>query len=241
MNEPTSGGGTPPLQTTPHDARDGGRPPGSTPPWYVLVAGAILLAILGVVVAILLRADDGEDTATVASSTSTADTPTVSASTTAPPTSADTQTSAPTTVPATSTTAPSTTADSSTTSGPTTTGGDPDPHQSAAWPPAGSAIRYEDPLSAARGFAEELIGFESPVYGPFQQGDTRSGEIEIRPSADGPVTVVFARQLGPDDTWWILGSAAADIVIDEPDALDETASPLRLQGQARSRRPPPTP
>ena len=87
-------------------------------------------------------------------------------------------------------------------------------------------------MRAVTGCAEDFVGFDGPVIGTFQQGDSRSGEVEVRADPDGPVTTVFVRLLGPDDTWWVLGSATANIVVTEPEALEVVDSPLRVAGQA---------
>ncbi len=48
-------------------------------------------------------------------------------------------------------------------------------------------------MAAVRGFTEDLVGFTDPVYGEYQGGDSRSGEVEVRAAPDGPVTTVFVR------------------------------------------------
>jgi hypothetical protein len=48
------------------------------------------------------------------------------------------------------------------------------------------------------------------------------------------VTTVFVRQLGPDDSWWVIGSSTPNIVVTSPEALQEVSSPLALTGQARA-------
>ncbi len=108
----------------------------------------------------------------------------------------------------------------------------PDEFATAVWPWAASSLRYEDPVGAAQGFAEEFIGFESVVVGEFQPGDNRSGEVEVRPSEDGPATVVFVRQLGSDASWWVLGAATENITLDRPTAMDLISEPLVVSGQA---------
>lgn len=102
----------------------------------------------------------------------------------------------------------------------------------AVWPASQDAITSRDPVAAARGFAVDFVGFVDPVVGRFQQGDSRSGEVEIRPTPSGPVTTVFVRQLGSDDAWSVLGSATASIDLRSPGALEEINSPVRLQGAA---------
>jgi hypothetical protein len=99
----------------------------------------------------------------------------------------------------------------------------------AVWPVASSSTRYADPVEAARGFATDYVGMANPVLGEFLQGDSRSGEVEIRPFANGPVSTVFVRQLA-DDNWWILGSATTNIQATAPAALAAITSPVTLAG-----------
>ena len=98
----------------------------------------------------------------------------------------------------------------------------------AVWPFTES--RYSDPVEAARRFATDFVRFTSPVVGEFRQGDARSGEVEVQPFAGGPITTVFVRQLGPDDSWWVLGTATANIEVTAPTALANVASPVTLDG-----------
>jgi hypothetical protein len=122
--------------------------------------------------------------------------------------------------PATTTVAPTTTAAPSTTV--------PVDTSTAVYPSASSATRFDDPVAAARSFAVDLVGFVDPVVGELQQGDSQSGEVEVRASTSGPVTTVLVRRLG--DTWWVLGAATRNIELREPTALDTISSPVRLQG-----------
>jgi hypothetical protein len=181
---------------------------------------ALLWAVLGVVAlalvvgAIVVIGGDDDEVATEGTT-----------STTAAPT---TTTPAPTTTaPATTTSTPSTTA--STTTTPVVV---PDAYRTAVWPWYDDDLRYDDPVEAARGFAEDFIGFADPVVGEFQQGDSRSGEVEVRPVEDGPVTTVLVRQVGDDDTWWVLGSATANIEVDLPTAMSAVDDPLLTEGRA---------
>ncbi len=102
----------------------------------------------------------------------------------------------------------------------------------AVWPTAASAVRPRDPVSAARGFAVEYVGFVDPVVGDFRAGDSRSGEVMIQRNARGPVTTVMVRQLGSDGTWWVLGSYTNNIQIASPPALGRIASPVTLRGMS---------
>ncbi|HEX6567585.1 MAG TPA: Gmad2 immunoglobulin-like domain-containing protein [Acidimicrobiales bacterium] len=125
------------------------------------------------------------------------------------------------------------TASTTTTEGTTTTVAPaPVDTSTAVFPDGAGTTRYDDPVEAARGFAVDFVGFTDPVVGEFMQGDARSGEVEVRPLADGPVTTVFVRQLGPDDTWWVLGSATADIAVDAPATGDAITSPVTVTGSA---------
>ena len=123
-------------------------------------------------------------------------------------------------------TAPTTTTTSSTSS---TTSTLPS-SWTAVWPTPSSGIRYLTPDAAAQGFAVDFLAMSSPVVGAFQAGDTRSGEVPVRATSTGPVTTVMVRQLGADNSWWVLGSATADISITSPGALATISSPLDLRG-----------
>lgn len=122
---------------------------------------------------------------------------------------------------------PSTTATSTTTTTTTTEAIDPG---RAVWPPSDGSISYDDPVEAASGFATELVGFTDPVVGEFLQGDSRSGEVEVRPRSDGPVTTVFVRQLGSDDDWYVIGAATDGIRPSSPETGDTVTSPVQLSG-----------
>jgi hypothetical protein len=100
----------------------------------------------------------------------------------------------------------------------------------AIWPWAGSALRFRDPLGAARSFATAYLHMTDPVAGAFQPGDSRSGEVPIRPSTTGPVTTVAVRRLGNDGSWWVLGAATDNIRLTEPAALATIASPVAVRG-----------
>ena len=107
-----------------------------------------------------------------------------------------------------------------------------DPTWVATWPTASSSLRYATPSAAALGFAKSVLHMTSPVARAFQQGDTRSGEVPIVTTANGPVTTVLVRQLASDNTWWVLGSACAAVNITLPHALSTVASPMPLSGQS---------
>src|SRR5690606_38804531 len=64
--------------------------------------------------------------------------------------------------------------------------------------------------------SSELAGFTARLVGSFAEGDSRSGEVESRPSgrSDGPVTTVLVRRMA-DDHWWVIAASSADITIDQ--------------------------
>jgi hypothetical protein len=124
-----------------------------------------------------------------------------------------------------STTTSSTTA--STTTGATTS---VPAGQGVVWPPVGSTTTYDDPVQAATAFAVQLVGFVEPVVGPFRQGDSRSGEVDVRPKASGPVTTVLVRQVGSGPAWSVIGAGTADIRPTAPAASSVVSSPVHLAG-----------
>ena len=133
---------------------------------------------------------------------------------------------------ATTDAAPNTTERTTTTTIVVAEGGD-DPAFVAVWPVASTSQRFGDPAAAARNFAVQLAGFpEDAVVGAFREGDSRSGEVEIRPNERGPVTTVLVRQLGDDGSWWVVGAQTENIVLDDPSAGDDVSSPLSVSGRA---------
>lgn len=218
-----------PTDWPPRSGPGPGRPrPPSVPPWFVGAVAAILVTMLALLIILVLRSgDDGQEVQTVLPSTSSTTTSTDSTTTTAGTETTPTTEETTTTFESTTTSEPATT-----TSGDSTTTTTTDTFVPAVWPLLDSSTRYDDPVEAARDFATDLVGFDDPVIGPFLEGDGRSGEVEVRPEAEGPGTTVFVRQLGSDDTWWVIGAATASIEIDEPEALDEIASPLVVRGRA---------
>jgi hypothetical protein len=172
----------------------------------LIVALAVAVAVIvALVVALALSGDDEDGTVTDPTTTEAPDT--TEPDTTEPDT---TGTTAPTTTPVPG----------------------PVDASTAVFPDAGSDARFGDPVEAARAFAVDFLGFTDPVVGEFLQGDSRSGEVEVRPLADGPVTTVIVRQLGPDDTWWVLGAATANITVDMPAANATITAPVTVTGSA---------
>lgn len=182
---------------------------------WLAVAGAVVLVAILVLAFVLLRNDEDESDVATDSTTST------SAPTSTEPTETtveETTSSAPTTV---ATTAP---ADVLT----------PDEVAFTIWPSPESTTRFDDPAAAATSFATDLIGFTDPIVGPFQQGDARSGEVEVRAISNGPAATVLIRQYGPADSWWVIGAITPDIEVDEPQPQTAIDDPLRVSGRARA-------
>lgn len=200
---------TTPDPTNPAPTTESEAPtPGGRRPTFLVAALAVALVVIAALVAVIMWPDDSDDSDDVGTGSTTTQEPATSV-TTGPST--------------TATTAPSTTT--------TTAAVDT---STAVFPDAASGTRYDDPVDAARAFAVDFVGFADPVVGEFMQGDTRSGEVEVRPTADGPVTTVIVRQLGTDGSWWALGSATADITVDVPGTGDAITSPVTVSGSARA-------
>ena len=138
-----------------------------------------------------------------------------------------------TTTEAVTTTAVTTTSEATTSTEATTTAPakavQPD---EAVWPFASTDLRFDDPSEAAASFAKDYLKFPAPTLGEFQQGDSRSGEIEVRPKETGPVTTVLVRQLGDDDSWWVIGASTPSIQVSAPEALAAITSPVTVTGQS---------
>jgi hypothetical protein len=133
----------------------------------------------------------------------------------------------------TTTTSSTTTSSSTTTTEPSTTtttfeGVDRDV---TVFPDPTTSQRFDDPQSVSRAFAADLVGFSEPVVGDFQQGDSRSGEVEVRSFPQGAPMVVMVRQL-EDDHWYVVGAATDSIQLTTPSSGDTITSPQPLEGQA---------
>jgi hypothetical protein len=198
------------------------------------VLGVAAIALVATLLVVLLNDDDAQaPTESAASivppSTTVPASPTVPAATA--PITSPTSTVAPataTSISTTSTVAAITTTDVPATTQPTT--GDLDV---ALWPSATGSVGYTEPVALVNDFAEQIVGMPDPDVGPYRAGDSRSGEIEVRAEPGATlVTTVLVRQLGPNDLWWVLGAASADITVDTPRPLEVVASPLALTGTA---------
>jgi len=194
------------------------QPPTSSGRWRLVALG--IAALVVVAAAVVLLADRDDDSEESVPSTSPAIETTTPADTTSP------------------TEPPSTTTPSETTSPTDPPVTDPEgdlPDEAAApavWPWADSTTRFADPVEAATSFATEFLDMTDPLVGEFRAGDSRSGEVELQATALGPVTTVLVRQLTEDDSWWVLGSAAENITLEEPETGAMVQSPLTLAGSA---------
>jgi hypothetical protein len=177
---------------------------------YAAVAAVAALIVVGI--GVLAFQGDDEDTATDETTT-----------TTEAPEETTTTTEAPEET--TTTEAPEET---------TTTTAPPVDASTAVFPFAEDEQRFDDPLELAEAYAEGVLGFVDPLYSEFRQGDSRSGEVGVRPIENGPETILLLRQLGADDTWWVLGAVSENIVVEEPEANEVLTSPVTLRGQARA-------
>lgn len=109
--------------------------------------------------------------------------------------------------------------------------------QPAIWP--APDVVFDTPQAAAEDFVAEVLGVP-PELGPFQQGDARSGEIEVFSLGEkdaGPSvlrSVLLLRQLGPADGWFVLGAANDNAAISSPSPSAEVAAgPLTVEGVGR--------
>jgi hypothetical protein len=107
----------------------------------------------------------------------------------------------------------------------------------AVWPAAD--VVFSTPEAAAEDFIRTVFRVE-PYLGEFQQGDNRSGEIEVLTPLDDndPATtqpagvVLFLRQLG--DGWFVIGTGCDAVTIDQPEARAEVpAAPIDVTGLGR--------
>lgn len=102
------------------------------------------------------------------------------------------------------------------------------PPSTAVWPLGRSG--YTDPVAVARAFALRYLAMPTVVTGAYRAGDSRSGEVEVRPSDRGPVTTVLVRELSGTTTWSVLGSVGQDLTIASPPSLSVVRSPLTVTG-----------
>jgi hypothetical protein len=176
------------------------------------ITTALLVAIT--LVAACGEGDGGESTTTPVSPTTTV----AATTTTGTSTTLTTITSPATTLPATTTTVVRL-------------------GQPAVWPAAD--VVFATPEEAAADFVARVLGVP-PTLGEFQQDDLRSGEIEVFSPGEGEGAglsrrgLLLLRQLGPDDSWFVIGAANEHATIASPEAMAVVpAGPLVVQGVAR--------
>ena len=99
------------------------------------------------------------------------------------------------------------------------------------FPDPNTSQRFDDPVAVASAWAKDVVGFRDPIADPFQAGDNRSGEVEIRSFAESAPTVVLVRQL-EDDTWFVIGATTDSIQLSEPTTGATISSPQTLAGAA---------
>lgn len=103
--------------------------------------------------------------------------------------------------------------------------------QPVIWPRPSSEVRFDDPVAAARSFALYYAQFDDPVIGEFRQGDSRSGEVPVRPRANAPETTVLVRQLQGND-WFVIASVTANITLEQPSTGSTIGCPMATSGRA---------
>ena len=206
------------TDTTSESPNDAGR----SPRWQLVIGAVVILAALIVALVLVTGGDDDSDSAATTDGATTTEMTTETTETTTE------TTAAPSTEP------PAT--DMPTTEPPSTEPPSTEPPieatRHAIWPWSDTSTRFSDPVEAATNFATDYLGFTDPVVGDFQAGDSRSGEVEVTAGTVGPTTVVFVRQLTPDDTWWVLGAASQNITVEQPEQAEVVSSPLTISGTA---------
>jgi hypothetical protein len=112
--------------------------------------------------------------------------------------------------------------------------------QLAIWP--APDVVFATPEEAAADFVSSvLISEGDPVLGEFRQGDARSGEIAVlfageTGDVDPPqeLGLLFLRQIGPTDGWYVIGAVSDGAVIGSPATLAEVpAGTLNVSGEGR--------
>ncbi|MEE1620999.1 Gmad2 immunoglobulin-like domain-containing protein [Zafaria sp. J156] len=176
-----------------------------------VLAVALVAALVWVVVLLMQQASGPGAGAPGTSSPAASPTDTQAPGTTSPP---------PTTMPAP-------------TSAPTTPGLPAEEAAQVVWPDPAGTLRYDTPEDAAAGFAEDFAGFTDPLYGEFQQGDSRSGELEVTAVADGAVTTVLLRELS-DGNWYAIGATSSEIQVEVPEPGAQINAPVAVSGQSRA-------
>lgn len=180
--------------------------------WALAGLAALVVALVVVLIVVLSDDDDDDDIATEDTTTSVVDSTTT--------TEADETTT--------------TAAEEETTTTASTTPGSVTDAEAAtvAWPDPLEGAGGDDPVDVATEFASEVLGFSDPIVGELQEGDSRSGEVEVRAAEDGPVTTVGVRQLS-DDRYYVLFAASSEVELSLPTAGSAIDTPLEVEGRGR--------
>jgi hypothetical protein len=105
----------------------------------------------------------------------------------------------------------------------------------AVFPDVAGGERFEDPVALVRAFATQVLGFDTGLdVGELQEGDSRSGEVVVRPATEtgqGPDTTVAVRRIS-DDSWVVVTAFTESIQLVAPETGMPVAAPLDLQGSA---------
>ena len=92
------------------------------------------------------------------------------------------------------------------------------------------------PEDAAIDFVSKVFGVP-PNLGEFQQGDSRSGEIDVLSPAEGGGvairSVLLLRQLGPDDGWFVLAAIGENTIASPASGSEVAAGPVEVSGEGR--------
>ena len=174
-----------------------------------VLAALLAVAVMALTAVLVLRGDDG-----LGATPGPSPAPTSTTSTSPTPTSPTATSPAPT-----SETSPSSIS--------------PQEARNVVWPGPGSGRLYDDPVKAAAGMATGLVGFTDPVVGAFRQGDSRSGEVDVRAKSTGPATTILVRQLS-DGHWYAIGASTDDLRLTSPDAGATVRSPVTVSGRSRA-------
>ena len=100
------------------------------------------------------------------------------------------------------------------------------------WPPPSSSRLFDDPRSAAEAMARELLGFDRPVVAGLRGIGADTGEVDIRPTTDGPTTVVEVVRSGAG--WAVRAARSEEITIEQPAPGATVAGAVAYLGTASS-------
>ncbi|HEX6420176.1 MAG TPA: Gmad2 immunoglobulin-like domain-containing protein [Acidimicrobiales bacterium] len=105
----------------------------------------------------------------------------------------------------------------------------------ALWPdPSGDLL--DDPVAAARSFAEAFLPVDDPPLSPFREGEPGAGEVDVRARGeDGRVldraaATISLRRLDGEH-WFVTAAGSPDVRIDSPEPLAEMrAGSISVEG-----------